>query len=306
MILWPSWNKTPIRLFEGLLGKKPGTGESFQVHYAANRSKRGGKVTPRIGYSLIMQPQHKFSLLRSVLHAFGLPPEDVDNIVNRIVNLLSGGGGKNTNLHDFPYHLRDEFLSPAEQSFYLVLKHVVTDRAIICTKVALGDLFYVKSSDRSKFRTLTNKIDRKHVDFLLCDPKTVCPLVGIELDDRSHQRGDRKDRDEFVEMVYKAAKLPLLRIPAQRAYTTSELVSLLSPLISLNSVDTPSQSVIPEKGNPAPLCPKCGREMVLRTAKKGSSQGAQFWSCPDYPNCRGVLPYVSINSSPLVLDKEVL
>lgn len=236
-----------------------------------------------------MQSQRKFSFLRSVLHAFGLPPEDVDNIVSRIVNLLSGGSGRETRLHEYPYFLRDDFLSPAEQCFYLVLKQVVSDRAIICAKVALGDLFFVKSNDRSKFRTLTNKIDRKHVDFLLCDPKTVRPLVGIELDDKSHQRGDRKIRDEFVEMVYKAAKLPLLRIPAQRAYSTSELASLLSPFISLNSMETSGQPVAPEKENLAPPCPKCGREMVLRTAKKGSNKGEQFWGCPDYPNCHGVL-----------------
>lgn len=253
-----------------------------------------------------MQSQQKFSLLRSVLHAFSLQPEDVDKIVSRIVNILSGGRGRTARLHDFPYFLRDNFLSPAEQSFYLVLKHLVSDQAIICIKVSLGDLFFVKSNDRSKFRTLTNKIDRKHVDFLLCDPKTVRPLVGIELDDKSHQRSDRKVRDEFVEMVYKAAKLPLLRIPAQRAYSTSELTSLLSPLISLNSIQTPSQPVFPEKENPAPLCPKCGREMVLRTAKKGSSQGEQFWGCPDYPSCRGILPYVSTNSTNLVVGKEVL
>ena len=253
-----------------------------------------------------MPSQQKFSLLRSVLHAFGLPPEDVDNIVNRIVNLLSGGRGKRISLYDFPYHLRDDFLSPAEQSFYMVLKHLVSDRAIICTKVALGDLFYVKSNDRSKFRTLTNKIDRKHVDFLLCDPKTVRPLVGIELDDKSHQRSDRQARDEFVEMVYKAAKLPLLRFPAHRAYSTSELASLLSSFINLNSIETPSQPGVPEKQNPAPLCPKCGREMVLRTAKRGSNQGEQFWGCPDYPNCRGVLPFISTNSTNLVVGKEVL
>lgn len=253
-----------------------------------------------------MPSQQKFSLLRSVLRTFGLPPEDVDNIVSRIVNLLSGGGGSRTRLNEYPYFLRDDFLSPAEQSFYLVLKHLVSDQAIICTKVSLGDLFFVKSNDRSKFRTLTNKIDSKHVDFLLCDPKTVRPLVGIELDDKSHQRSARKVRDEFVEMVYKAAKLPLLRIPTQRSYSTSELTSLLSPLISLNSIEPPSQPVFPEKENPAPLCPICGREMVLRTAKKGSNLGEQFWGCPDYPGCRGVVPFVSTNSTNLVLGKDVI
>lgn len=252
-----------------------------------------------------MQSQQKFSFLRSILRTFGLPPKDVDDITNRIVNLLSGKGGKGANLHEFPYFLRDDFLSPAEQSFYLVLKHVFSDRVLISTKVALSDLFVVRSNDRSKFRTFTNKIDRKHVDFLLCDPKTVRPLVGIELDDKSHQRSDRKIRDEFVEMVFKAAKLPLLRFPTKRAYSTSELASLLCPHISLNPVETASQPIVPKKESPAPRCPICGLEMVLRTAKKGSNQGGQFWGCPDYPSCRGVLQYVSTNSSNLELDKEV-
>ena len=70
----------------------------------------------------------------------------------------------------YPYFLRDDFLSFSELNFYLVLKSAVSDWAVICPKVSLGDLFYAKSSDLSAHRTLTNKIDRKHVDFLLCDP----------------------------------------------------------------------------------------------------------------------------------------
>ena len=34
------------RLVEGLLGKKPSTGESFRAHYLTSRSQRGGNVTP--------------------------------------------------------------------------------------------------------------------------------------------------------------------------------------------------------------------------------------------------------------------
>jgi very-short-patch-repair endonuclease len=35
----------------------------------------------------------------------------------------------------------------------------------------------------------------------------------IELDDASHERSDRKDRDEFLERALKAAGVPLLRVP---------------------------------------------------------------------------------------------
>jgi restriction system protein len=34
------------------------------------------------------------------------------------------------------------------------------------------------------------------------------------------------------------------------------------------------------------FCPKCENEMVLRTAKKGSGAGEQFWGCSACPGCR--------------------
>lgn len=37
----------------------------------------------------------------------------------------------------------------------------------------------------------------------------------------------------------------------------------------------------------APLCPQCGKPMIRRMAKKGINSGHEFWSCTDYPNCRG-------------------
>jgi hypothetical protein len=35
-------------------------------------------------------------------------------------------------------------------------------------------------------------------------------------------------------------------------------------------------------------CPKCGKPMVLRTAKRGANAGNQFWGCSAYPKCRMV------------------
>lgn len=37
----------------------------------------------------------------------------------------------------------------------------------------------------------------------------------------------------------------------------------------------------------APLCPKCGKPMIKRVAKKGANAGTEFWSCSAYPNCDG-------------------
>lgn len=35
-----------------------------------------------------------------------------------------------------------------------------------------------------------------------------------------------------------------------------------------------------------PICPRCGKSMVLRTARKGAKKGFQFWGCSNYPSCR--------------------
>ncbi|NTU80471.1 MAG: hypothetical protein HGA45_14010 [Chloroflexales bacterium] len=39
----------------------------------------------------------------------------------------------------------------------------------------------------------------------------------------------------------------------------------------------------------APVCPKCGVAMVLRTAKQGANAGSQFYGCPNFPRCRTII-----------------
>lgn len=160
-----------------------------------------------------MAGQDKLPLLRRVLRALGLSRAAADDMVERVLELLSGKEEPQQQ-REFPYHLRDNFLSAAELSFYLALRDAVRHWAVVCPKVGLGNLFYVGKDDYSKYLTYTNKVDRKHVDFVLCDPRTLRPLIGLELDDRSHQRRDRQERDEFVENLFTAARLPLVRTPS--------------------------------------------------------------------------------------------
>lgn len=238
-----------------------------------------------------MSSENKFGMLRKLLRALGLSQQSADDVVNFIVDLLTRErkGGADEPTPEFPYHLRDHFLSAAELSFYGVLRTAIDGRATICTKVGLQDVFYVKKDDPSRYRIYTNKIDRKHVDFLLCDSKTMQPLVGIELDDKSHQRADRRERDAFVDEVFNAAGLPLVHIPVRRAYRTEDLLTQIAPYLgdSVPFVAAPAAVVTEPPNNPT--CPKCGSEMILRTAKRGANAGNQFWGCFNYPACRTVL-----------------
>lgn len=183
----------------------------------------------------------------------------------------------------YPYLLRDDFLTPAERSLYGVLHGILQGKAIICPKVRLGDLFFV-ARDATSAQASRNRIERKHVDFVLCDPLTLRPLAAVELDDKSHEAEHRRQRDQFVDRVFEAAGLRLIRITARRQYNVAELEALLS------------QALIP-KARPAliavaevPFCPKCRTPMTRRTARKGRQKGDDFWGCKNYPNCRECLP----------------
>ena len=246
-----------------------------------------------------MSSDGKFSLLRKILKALGLSPEAIDDLIQRVVDLLSDR--EKETVDGFPYHLRDDFLSPAEHNFYLVLCQAASDWAVICPKVSLGDVFYVKISDYGQWLAYTNKIDRKHVDFLLCEPRTIRPLVGIELDDKSHKREDRQKRDRFVEGVFAAAELPLVRVSVQLAYDVCELNALLRQQAGLSDTGYVKPQV-PRAQEASeslpPTCPECGSKMVLRTAKRGPNRGNQFWGCSNYPSCRGIREYEPVSRSP--------
>lgn len=47
----------------------------------------------------------------------------------------------------------------------------------------------------------------------------------------------------------------------------------------------------PEQGAGAPVCPRCGSPMILRTARRGAKAGDQFWGCSRYPKCQGTRPW---------------
>jgi len=121
-----------------------------------------------------------------------------------------------------PFKRNKFFLTTAEQSFFGCLKHVVAGRFELFAKVRLLDVLWLPPDAQSKQRW-RNMVQSKHVDFLLCDSKTLLPLVAVELDDSSHNRGDRQDRDDLVDGVLEAAGLPILRVTARSAYDTRAL-----------------------------------------------------------------------------------
>ena len=144
------------------------------------------------------------------------------------LSFIFGRSRKEEKLAPLPYKAKAYLLSRQEQAFYHNLRKAAGGRAAICPKVRLADIFSVKIKNRSEWQSHFNRIQNKHIDFLLCDPRSMTPLLAIELDDKTHDREDRQKRDVFVNQVFEAGGLPIIHINSTNIPSTEQLAAMLT------------------------------------------------------------------------------
>lgn len=82
---------------------------------------------------------------------------------------------------------------------YKKLKQYAAEKQLqVCPKVRLLDLIEPKQG--KGYMSALGKIQSKHVDFVITDPDLRIKAI-LELDDNSHNTAERKERDQFVDMV---------------------------------------------------------------------------------------------------------
>lgn len=117
-----------------------------------------------------------------------------------------------TPIEKIPY-IRKNLMTKNEWSFYKQLKPVADELnlSVIC-KTRVADLVDIeKGLSKSEWQTAFNRINKKHIDFILCKPENLYPVLLIELDDSTHDTDKGKQRDEFVEKVLDKAGYKLFR-----------------------------------------------------------------------------------------------
>ena len=92
---------------------------------------------------------------------------------------------------------------------------------LVCPKVRLLDLIEPRRGDH-KYKTLFYKVQAKHVDFVICDTNLYVKAI-IELDDNSHNRIDRIERDEFVDLILNDVGYKVIRTRSITETTLSAL-----------------------------------------------------------------------------------
>jgi hypothetical protein len=213
---------------------------------------------------------------------------------------------------------RDVLFTPAERSFLGVLEQALDSGYRVFGKVRLGDIVKpAKGLSNSRRTTAHNKINQKHVDFVICKSSDLAVLAVVELDDKSHERDDRAGRDQFVDRALADAKIPVIHFSAKKGYALPEVRGKLAESFAIGvTAATPAAQGVtaPEKPpsarvasavqmsdniapvhvaptmsiqeTAAPVCPKCEAVMVKRQASKGPHAGKFFWACSAFPRCR--------------------
>lgn len=183
-----------------------------------------------------------------------------------------------------PYRLREPFLAKTELALFRLLSEMMGSRYVISPKVALSDVFYiVRPNENVHF---FNKIFRKHIDFLLCDLKTMRPSFGVEMVKPIAKQGVR-EADKFMEELFIDAGIPLVHIPTSESYDSADVISLFQ--IAVTKVGKTAPLHLVSTNDHVPQCPICGKMMVLRINRNGTQTGKTYYGCIDSPRCRGVV-----------------
>ncbi len=122
-----------------------------------------------------------------------------------------------------PYKKKSFLLTKAEYNFDKVLREIVQDKYYVGRQVVLSSIVEVTTNSKS----YRSKIDKKTIDFVLFNKAGYTPHLAIELDDHSHLRWDRIERDEFVQDVLVKAGIKLVRIKNSYSYDKEELSKII-------------------------------------------------------------------------------
>lgn len=119
-------------------------------------------------------------------------------------------------------------LTQSEQNLYRTLQKGLSNKFLILMKVRVADVLQPeRGMDKSAWQSAFNRIKAKHFDFVLCSQNNYEIIAAIELDDSSHQRADRKKRDNFLNAACESANFPLIRFQAKQSYEVQEITSAL-------------------------------------------------------------------------------
>ena len=107
-----------------------------------------------------------------------------------------------------------------ELNFYNILLEIAKEMDLILfSQVSLYNIVETrKDLDNSTRQSYFNKIAAKTIDFVLVDKNSCRIKLCIELDDSTHNKQKRIERDKFINELFESLEINLLRYPVYNVY----------------------------------------------------------------------------------------
>ena len=113
---------------------------------------------------------------------------------------------------NYNYVLKDCLMTNTELKYFNALKSILNGtNYILLPQVCLSSII-----ERKEVHQYQSELSRI-VDFGIFSPE-YSPLLLIEINDKTHLKKDRKERDKKVKYILKSAKIPLLTIWTKNAF----------------------------------------------------------------------------------------
>ena len=134
----------------------------------------------------------------------------------------------------YPYKLTKSIFSPKEGYFYRDVRPIADKLGLLVfTKMRLADLLYIPEGTED-FQKWFNRIKAKHIDFIFVDREMKIKLL-VEIDDPTHNRPDRKARDEEVDEMFRQQGLEVLHLRAWgKQYGAEDLETIITSALNVH------------------------------------------------------------------------
>lgn len=148
-------------------------------------------------------------------------PDEIIRIINeKDINIKN---------EEYQYYIGKEYImTSTELLFYRQLKTITNSlNMTIFTQVDLERIIRVKNNI-PRYR---NRIKSRSIDFVIVRNSNCKIVCAIELDDYTHNYQSRTERDNFINGLFKAVNIPLLRIKVTNNYDIENIKNEISKCV---------------------------------------------------------------------------
>lgn len=132
----------------------------------------------------------------------------------------------------YKYYAKSYVMTSRENECFKILNEIFSSKWFVVPQVHLSALLDYRVKGQN-WNAAFRHINGKSVDFVLIGKESYRVICAIELDDSTHNKPERKERDVEIERIFNQAKIPLARISKFEAMTKAELAKVITDVINV-------------------------------------------------------------------------